>query len=386
MGMVAGVSWVLLALTAIFIRRWCYELFYYLHVSLWIVSLVSLGFHHPDLANKFTIAAVVAGSAWGLDRLIRFVRLMVFSVNNSATLTPLANGGTRVTLAKPLTSARPGKHAFLWIPQLRLCQSHPFTVASADPLEFVIASRDGFTGALHKYAVANPGACVKASIEGPYGAVLDVSAFESVVLIAGGSGASFTFGLAQTLSRQRTSTMTRRVVFVWVVKHNPQLEWFAHHLVTLGNDARFSPQVFVTRDSPPPAPPSSGPESDMMMGKDVEKGTIIRDTAPDKYQTQESHAPISVDVEKSPSSSDSDSNWADDLNRPLDVDGMTIHYQRPDIAGLIREAVRDTAPHERMLVAGCGPAKLLDLMRETTVDCIRSEGPSIELHCETFGW
>lgn len=224
MGIVAGVSWVLLGLAAIFIRRWWYELFYYLHIILWMVSIVSIGLHQPQLATKVAIGTVVAGSMWGLDRLVRFARLMLYAVNNSATLTPLPNGGTRVTLAKPPMRAMSGKHALLWIPRIRLFQTHPFTIASADPLEFVIASHDGFTGALHKYAVENPGARLKASIEGPYGTVPDPWAFETVVLVAGGSGASFTFGLAQALLRRMTSNICRRVVFVWVVKHNCKLK------------------------------------------------------------------------------------------------------------------------------------------------------------------
>lgn len=219
-GIVAGSCWALLALAAIFIRRWWYELFYYIHVTLWIVSIVSIGLHQSKFTTKIVIGTVVAGSMWGLDRLIRFVRLMINSTNNTATLTPLPNGGTRVTLAKPPMGAISGKHCFLWIPRIRLFETHPFTIASADPLEFVVVSHNGFTGDLHKYAIDHPGQPLKASIEGPYGTVPDPSAFETVVLVAGGSGASFTFGLAHALLGRVTSSTTRRVVFVWVVKYN----------------------------------------------------------------------------------------------------------------------------------------------------------------------
>jgi hypothetical protein len=53
---------------------------------------------------------------------------------------------------------------------------------------------------------------------------------------------------------------------------------------------------------------------------------------------------------------------------------------------MIREAISDTACEDRVLISGCGPNKLMDLIRETTADCIHSKGPSIELHCEQFGW
>ncbi|KAG6079459.1 hypothetical protein E4U30_000767 [Claviceps sp. LM220 group G6] len=391
MGIVAGGSWVLLVLAAIFIRPWWYELFYYLHVILWVVSLITLGLHRPDLSSKVAIGTVVAGAMWGMDRLIRLVRMVFYTVNNTATLTPLSNGGTRVTLAKPPVGGIPGKHTFLWIPQIRLFQTHPFTIASAEPLEFVIASRDGFTGALHKYAVANPGVRLRASIEGPYGTLPDASAFETVVLIAGGSGASFIFGLAQALLRTKATNhvVTQKVVFVWIVKHNSQLEWFSDHFITLRNDPRFSVQVFVTRSSPPP-PPLAPLRSDTTLQSQDEEKKGPRSFAGDDYERrQHLHAASSdssIDLEKSSPPSDGESTLGADADPSIDEKKVLIEYQRPDIPGLIREVVGEAAAQESILIAGCGPGKLMDVMRETTADCIRWDGPSIELHCEKYGW
>jgi predicted ferric reductase len=230
-GTVAGLAWVLMALTAMVLRRWWYELFYYVHIVLWVVSVVSLGIHQPNLGNKISIATVVAGSMWGLDRLIRFVRLMVNSANNMAIVTPLPNGGTRVTLAKTPAGTTSGKHFFLWIPRIRMAETHPFTITSAEPLEFVIASHNGFTGDLHKFAVNNPGVPLTASVEGPYGTVPDLSKFETVVLVAGGSGATFTFGLAHALlAKAKRNAVTKRVYFVWVIKYNCTSCYYTHAL------------------------------------------------------------------------------------------------------------------------------------------------------------
>ncbi|KAK8925506.1 hypothetical protein H634G_07676 [Metarhizium anisopliae BRIP 53293] len=384
-GIVSGSCWVLLALAAVFIRRWWYELFYYLHVGLWVVSIVTLGLHQPSLTKKIVYGTIVAGSMWGLDRIIRFVRLMVHS-SNTATLTPLPNGGTRVTLAKSPLGAHAGKHCFLWIPRLRLFETHPFTLASADPLELVIASHNGFTGDLHKFATENPGVSVKASIEGPYGTVPDPSAFETVVLVAGGSGASFTFGLANALLRRTTGSMTKRVIFVWVVKYNSYLTWFAHHLANLRDDPRFVLQVFVTRSAKalPPLPAGfSGPppgqyETGIVSEVLTEKGHVhrVRPVASDS----------SIDLEKSQPSSDNESVSGESSYGAVDLRNIPIRYHKPNITALIRDVVGGTRPHERVLITGCGPAQLMDLMRETTAESIRSDGPSIELHCEEFGW
>lgn len=103
-------------------------------------------------------------------------------------------------------------------------------------------------------------------------------------------------------------------------------------------------------------------------------------------QLRPSGSESSIDLEKSQPSSDTDSISAEITSRPVDFHNIPIHYRRPEVAAMIREAVDDTAPNERVLISGCGPAKLMDLMRATTADCITSGGPSIELHCEQFGW
>ena len=59
---------------------------------------------------------------------------------------------------------------------------------------------------------------------------------------------------------------------------------------------------------------------------------------------------------------------------------------RPDAASLIRDAVRTTPRNQRVLVAACGPAGLMRVVRDTTAKLIVGDGPAVELHCEEFGW
>lgn len=63
-----------------------------------------------------------------------------------------------------------------------------------------------------------------------------------------------------------------------------------------------------------------------------------------------------------------------------------IKAGRPDAAALIREAVSSTPPHQRVLVAACGPGGLMRVVRDTTAGLVRGDGPGVELHCEQFGW
>jgi predicted ferric reductase len=217
-GIIAGVSVFVTTGTAVFLRRMRYEVFYIIHVVLFILILIMVGMHRPDITKKTVYIIVFCGAIWVADRMVRFLRITFFSFGNTATLIPLPHGGTRVVLRKSPGRAVPGSHCFLWIPGVRAVETHPFTVASTKPLEFVVAAYDGFTRDLHAAALKNPGQALKASIDGPYGNVPDFSNFTKVVLIAGGSGASFTIGVAVDLLHKLGSSQATTVEFIWAVR------------------------------------------------------------------------------------------------------------------------------------------------------------------------
>ena len=224
-GMVAALSFLALGITGGIVRRFNYELFYVLHVSFWVLAVVMVGLHQPELSKKIIFGTCVAGGMWGLDRLIRFVRLMAYSTNNTVIVTPLSHGATRVTLKKPPVGAVAGKHCFLWIPRIRTIETHPFTMSSTEPTEFVINSYDGFTSDLHQYAAKHPGAELKASVEGPYGTFPDPTACDKLVLVAGGSGATFTFGTALHMLKSMSPDDNKSITFVWVVRDRCKYLW-----------------------------------------------------------------------------------------------------------------------------------------------------------------
>jgi NAD(P)H-flavin reductase len=121
-------------------------------------------------------------------------------------------------LKKKIPFAVPGNHVFLWVPGVRSTESHPFTIISTNPVEMVVAAYDGFTRELHAYASQNPGKALLASVDGPYGTVPDFTSFTKVLFIAGGSGASFTFGVAVDLVRKLGESTGTTIEFVWVMK------------------------------------------------------------------------------------------------------------------------------------------------------------------------
>jgi predicted ferric reductase len=220
---VAGFAFLGVVFSATFLRRFWYELFYITHVCCWIVGVVAVGFHQPEFGEKTLIVTLIAASIWFLDRLLRASRVLYYSVNNEATLHPLANGGTKIVFKKVPARAEPGKHCFIWIPSIRKFETHPFTIHRSSPLAFTVKACNGFTRDLHKYAAAHPGVSVRASIDGPYGTFPDPMEFDKIVLIAGGGGATFTFGLAVNILERMDESSPKDVVFVWSVREHGEL-------------------------------------------------------------------------------------------------------------------------------------------------------------------
>lgn len=163
--------------------------------------------------------ALVATSIYTLDRVVRFTRYFYYLPSNTATLTPLpGSNATRVTLSRSMPRAAPGSHAFLYIPSIRMFQTHPFTMMNREPIEFVVSARDGFTKALFAAACENPGRRVKAAVEGAYGCVPDATGYDRTILFAGGSGATFSFAMATEWARNHAVEDERRLDLVWSVR------------------------------------------------------------------------------------------------------------------------------------------------------------------------
>ncbi len=243
-GIVAGFLLLLTTVSAILFRRHAYELFYVVHLLSFFGMAIGISLHRPVIVKHLPIVIMVTAGLFLADRLIRFVRLVTNCTSNKATVYPLPHGGTRILLAKQPSRAVPGKHVFLWVPHIRLFEMHPFTIidteANCGATEFVVKSYDGFTRKLHAYAAANPGAQLWAAAEGSYGTFPDPMEYDKIILIAGGSGASYTFGLAVNMLERMTAESAKNIVFIWTAKtegrHCPcvPLAHFGINTVTYG--------------------------------------------------------------------------------------------------------------------------------------------------------
>lgn len=219
-GIGAGVAMVVL-LMGIFRHRG-YEVFYVSHIVGFVAAVILTGMHRPNWAKKLPLLMSIIACVWLVDRAVRAAKMLYNLINNSATFYALPDGGTRIILKKPsIQSAPPGSYCFLWIPQIRLLESHPFTIVSNGPmgLELVMKSHRGFTGAVGQFASRHPRRTVWASIDGPYGSLPATDCYDKLVLIAGGSGAAFTFGLINHIMSQSDEPRPQAIEFVWAVKH-----------------------------------------------------------------------------------------------------------------------------------------------------------------------
>lgn len=387
-GIGSGVAMIVLLLGTFRSRN--YSLFYLSHIIGFVAALVLTGLHRPDWAKKLPVVVLCIASIWAADRSIRAARSSYNAINNQVTLYPLPDGGTRLLVKKPSNgSVLPGTHCYIWIPRLRLFHAHPFTVVSSSPygLEFVAKSYKRFTKDLSGLATNHPGICIsRVFLDGPYGSMPDNSGYDKVVLIAGGSGGAFTFGLINRILNHSSRISLQAIDFVWAVKrtgkrhwqcqlgsaanHNHYLEhlfWFHEHLNDImAAAAGINVQVYVTEGSPPNAQRVSAVEHDICTTEDTQNdlGVVVPRIKSGIHETLQSCN-------------------VDDL-----LSGAAycekVRWQKMDVEVVIREAVEATEGRQRVLIATCGPTPLTNAVKDTAQSLGDQTGYKVDVHAENF--
>ena len=277
------------------IRRWNYEFFVAQHIITFVGFLAAVFLHLPAEVKAYIWIPI---GLYAFDRFVRtvwllFVNMAIFHPKSrsagflscEATLEPLSCGTSRLVIANPPISWRPGQHVFLSCHGIAPLQSHPFTIASIPEdgrMEFVVKSKKGATKRFLTRAQKSQYLPLKndhvqgftAVVEGPYGRMRPLQQFDSIFLIAGSSGGSFTVPLMRSIvtrwyqnnspenrrSRFRMSggAVTRYIRFVWVIKSLDQYQWFASQFAQLFEDVeqlcsngisvRIDMSIYVTCD------------------------------------------------------------------------------------------------------------------------------------------
>ncbi|KAA8900510.1 ferric reductase NAD binding domain-containing protein [Sphaerosporella brunnea] len=237
------------------IRGWRYEFFVIQHMVSAIGFLVIVWYHIPRQVDIYVWFPV---GLWATDRLVRWVFMVYHNISLfhrkqkskgfasqssvfacKAVFHQLADKTTRITIQDPPMNWKPGQHAFLSVHSLAPFQAHPFTISSLPSdgyLEFVVRAYAGCTSKFHDHACCLPpksDKCKPVFLEGPYGRLRPLEQFDTVVLLSGSTGATFTVPLLRDLLRRHASQLpivTRKIRFVWVVKSGGQVRWFSKTL------------------------------------------------------------------------------------------------------------------------------------------------------------
>ncbi|KAI9656687.1 MAG: hypothetical protein M1831_004597 [Alyxoria varia] len=281
-------------------RGWHYEFYVIQHIVSFLALIVMIFIHVPVDHHGWLWAGV---AVFALDRLWRIISTVYISVAAfhpkkkrqglfsgtwacRAELTPLPHGMTRLTIKNPPMSWTPGQHAFVSCHSVVPLQSHPFTISSIPSegkLEFVVKAHRGGTRRLLDFAQRKPvelplnssPRTVPTIIQGAYGSMRPLRQFDSIVLLAGSTGASFTMPLLKDIlhhwrhargqsqtnvewSRVPMGAVTRHIRFVWVVKSGEQLCWFMDQLHDIldevqilhsnGINVKVDASIYVTCD------------------------------------------------------------------------------------------------------------------------------------------
>ena len=259
------------------LRNLSYEFFVVQHLLTFFGFIIAIMIHLPSTALYSRVYIYIPIVLFFLDRVVRTSR---YAYNNTspghATLTALDGGVTKIRVpVKRVKKWRPGAHVLLSIPRLGAGQSHPATIASIPSshngdLVFVLKRHKGFTNRLMKSANSSAASLLLktkqeadtpqhthiALIDGPYGgSQADFAAFDSVCLIAGSIGVTFTLALLLDLAHRAPSQRLpiRRLEFVWIVKSTSWTSWVSDELSSAFKDLQAAGieaaiKVFVTCD------------------------------------------------------------------------------------------------------------------------------------------
>ncbi|CAH0043425.1 unnamed protein product [Clonostachys solani] len=354
-GIGAGICMLILLMG--FFRNRHYEVFYASHIAGFVFALVLTALHRPDWAKKLPVVMSFIGFLWAIDRLIRASRFTYNLINNQVVMYPLPGGATRLLLRKPSSQfARPGSHCFLWIPQVSICQNHPFTIVSNDDegLELLMKRREGFTQRVNDLALRNPGRVAWVSIDGPYGSLPDINIYDKLVLIAGGSGGAFTFGLMNYYFNCPKRTLVQSIDFIWAVKSTE-----------CGSSIKVT--IYITSEESTLCD-DSGPK---FIPNDTQSGlhTISQHMVAPDYGTREYDRPEVLGSESTIKAI---------------TNNASIIYGKLCTTVLIHDAMRAVRSQDRVLVAACGPASLTSDLRDSVDDYESHFGSTIDIYCEDF--
>nr|KIR86161.1 ferric reductase transmembrane component 4 [Cryptococcus tetragattii IND107] len=264
-GIAALMGFTVLWLTSFrIIRRLAYEFFIVSHILFSIMYLVGAWFHWRWLGYWVWPAMAI----WAFDRFLRFGKVIYinnflnprkFNMLGESRIELLDHDVMRVTLRRENWSWKAGQHAFISAPSVSASphESHPFSIANI-PTEnsneaiFLIRIHSGFTKRLRAALESDVSTKIPLYLEGPYGYPHSLDSYSTVLLIAGGTGVTFTSGhFLQILANSlKGKSVVKKLHLVWHIRHAEDIEWIAPLLNTATEGTGtvdFCVDIYVTK-------------------------------------------------------------------------------------------------------------------------------------------
>ncbi|GMK58642.1 hypothetical protein CspeluHIS016_0600840 [Cutaneotrichosporon spelunceum] len=381
------------------IRNRYHQLFRDAHIVAALMFLIMTYFHTPE----YRIWVWPALLLWSLDRAAGLARLLYVFVSSrgdtTATVELLDTDVLRVSVPVPF-KWKAGTHGYLSIPSVSELpwEQHPFTFANiptaapVSPAVFVMRVHGGFTRQLRD-AMVSTIAQFPANIEGPYGEPINVTHYDSLLCIAGGSGVtlclSYFLNAIQADRGAPTSIRmawnTRKLIHVRTIA--PLLE-AALESLSPNSDLRIRIDIHITRShaSDEPTDPNVGLDSVPELKAPDEQSPLLqhlRHLRGDSYSSYGSQC----------SSRASLASTEDDLGRlseeerfrtglgPVAAAHTRIHFGRSLVTDMIRSEASDGG---RLGVIVCGPPQLTLDARNGVTTVIPEGGAEIDFHSGSF--
>ncbi|KPM37880.1 hypothetical protein AK830_g8671 [Neonectria ditissima] len=235
-----------------FVRKIAYEVFVMLHIPVSMVYVGLLFWHTKNFLMSWSYLWTTV-SIWVFCYFLRLFKLnwikpwrLSFMVGDEAAITLMAENAIKVTIPTQMRW-KPGQYVYLRMPGISFLENHPFTISSLCSDDFpsdygeqyrdctlVFRPYGGFTRKVLDTAIEKgPFHTYRAFLDGPYGGMRrDLAAFDTCILIAGGSGiTALVSQLLDLIKRMRDGkAITKKVVVVWALKRLEAMDWFREEL------------------------------------------------------------------------------------------------------------------------------------------------------------
>lgn len=348
LGTVATIAGSLMLLQAmhVFRTRW-YEIFLLIHIVFGVLFVVGLWYHCWTIGWMQWVWATIA--VWGLDRIIRVCRIAYCGGVLTGDLTLVDREQLIVKAEIPysrLWSVYPGSYVYIYfLSGNKFWESHPFTVYQSPDackngnMTLLLKAKDGLTFDLVTRLVSAGGKrSMKMMIEGPYGSQHPVGKYDSSIYIAGGIGITATYSYAQ---RVVANSVSKSIIFTWIVRGDSCLEWFGDELEYLLADPRVRVNLYITGA----------------------KQGVVEEVS----DLQSKHSPEKLSI-------------ASSSNR----ENFNIQHFRPQMSDLLPGYLNDSPGSTAIVV--CGPPVMNDDVRRALCENIEMKKERVDYFEESFSW